>query len=210
MKRFLLLAALEVLALPSTALAVAPNTYIDDVEDYDSAQLIDEGGSGTETMRTTFHGDGIAASSIRFRCRHDGASYASCTSPWSRSTSVGTHTVWVQASNNVTAERDQSPPVEASQSSPRGGTPPPPSPPPLPPGAGNVITGAGDIASIDSNVAVDPDGGFANNGSAASMSSNLFGQLARVTLDGEGNCTSSNCKAASGPIGYRKPPGVHW
>jgi hypothetical protein len=32
MKRFLLLAALEVLALPSTALAAAPNTYIANVE----------------------------------------------------------------------------------------------------------------------------------------------------------------------------------
>jgi hypothetical protein len=73
-----------------------------------------------------------------------------------------------------------------------------------------VIAGAGDIASIYSDVAVDPDGGFANNGSAASRGSNLVGQLSRVTLDGEANCTSSNCNPASGPIGYRKPSGVHW
>jgi hypothetical protein len=170
--------------------------------------LIDEGGSGTETTRTTFHGDGIAASSIRFRCRHDGASYASCTSPWSRSTSVGMHTVWVQAYNNVTGERDQ-PPLSEPHNPPARRDSPPPSPHP-PPGAANVITGAGDVASIDSNVAVDPDGGFTNNGSAASMSSNLFGQLSRVKLDGEGSCTSSNCNPASGPIGYRKPSGVHW
>src|SRR5919109_5596854 len=97
MKRFLLPTALEVLALPSTALAAAPNTYIDNVEDHDSAHLIDEDGSGAETMSTTFHGDGITASSIRFRCRYAGASYASCTSPRSGSTSVGTHTVWIQA-----------------------------------------------------------------------------------------------------------------
>ena len=147
MKRFPLLAAFAVLALPSTALAVAPNTYIDNVQDHDSAQLIDEDGSGTETMRTTFHGDGIAASSIRFRCRYDGASYASCTSPWSRSTSVGTHTVWVQAYNNVTGERDQSPASRSFTILPRGGTAPPPPPPPPPPEAGNVIAGAGDIAT---------------------------------------------------------------
>jgi len=73
-----------------------------------------------------------------------------------------------------------------------------------------VITEAGDIASIDSNVAVDPDGGFTNNGSVASMSSNLFGQPSPVTLDGEGSCTPSNCNPASGPIGYRKPSGVLW
>jgi hypothetical protein len=123
MKRFLLPDALEVLALPSTALAAAPNTYIDNVEDHDSAQLIDEDGSGAETMSTTFHADGIAASSIRFRCRYDGASYASCTSPRSRSTSVGTHTVWVQAYDNATWERDQSPPRGASQSSRAAGLP---------------------------------------------------------------------------------------
>jgi hypothetical protein len=66
---------------------------------------------------------------------------------------------------------------------------------------------------VERNIAVDPDGGFAQNGSssAAVFSSNLFGQPPLVTLDSQGNCTSSNCNASGQePIGYRKPAGVNW
>jgi hypothetical protein len=32
-----------------------------------------------------------------------------------------------------------------------------------------------------------------------------------VTLDAQGNCTSSNCNpSGEEPIGYRKPSGVSW
>ncbi len=66
---------------------------------------------------------------------------------------------------------------------------------------------------IERNVAVDPDGGFAQNGSAsiATFSSNLWGQPSLVTLDSQGNCASANCNpAGQEAIGYRKPSGVSW
>ena len=65
-------------------------------------------------------------------------------------------------------------------------------------GTGNTIT---------RNIAVDPDGGFAQAGQASAVvPPNLFGQLSLVTLDGDGNCTSANCNpAGQEPIGYRKP-----
>jgi hypothetical protein len=66
---------------------------------------------------------------------------------------------------------------------------------------------------VERNIAVDPDGGFALNGSAgaAFFSSNLFGQPSLVTLDAAGNCTSGNCNpGGQEAIGYRKPAGVHW
>jgi hypothetical protein len=62
-------------------------------------------------------------------------------------------------------------------------------------------------------VAVDPDGGFAQSGSAAAAAfgANLFGQPSLVTLDDQGNCTSANCNpTGQEPIGYRKPSGVAW
>jgi hypothetical protein len=66
--------------------------------------------------------------------------------------------------------------------------------------------------SIERNIAVDPDGGFAQDGStsAATIANNLWGQPSLVTLNGERNCTSANCNPSSGPIGYRKPSGVAW
>ena len=64
--------------------------------------------------------------------------------------------------------------------------------------------------TIERNIAVDPDGGFAQSGSAAPIAGNLWGQPSLVTLDGAGNCTSSNCNPGGGPIGYRKPSGVAW
>jgi len=64
--------------------------------------------------------------------------------------------------------------------------------------------------TIERNIAVDPDGGFAQNGAAATITGNLWGQPSLITLDAEGNCTSSNCNPGSGPIGYRKPSGVAW
>ena len=55
-------------------------------------------------------------------------------------------------------------------------------------GSGNTIT---------RNIAVDPDGGFAQAGQASAVvSPNLFGQLTLVTLDADGNCTSANCNPA--------------
>jgi len=62
------------------------------------------------------------------------------------------------------------------------------------------------------NIAIDPDGGFADNGyDAAIVSPNIFGKPSSVTLDADGNCTSANCNpAGQEPIGYRKPSGVHW
>jgi len=72
-------------------------------------------------------------------------------------------------------------------------------------------SGTGNV--IERNIAIDPDGGFAQDGSAsaASFSQNIWGTPGAVTLDANGNCTSSNCTAPGGqPIGYRKPSGVHW
>jgi hypothetical protein len=71
-------------------------------------------------------------------------------------------------------------------------------------------SGSGNV--VDRNIAVDPDSGFANNGSlsGAAFSANLFGPPSLVALDGSGDCTSSNCNPPGGPIGFRKPPGVHW
>lgn len=70
-------------------------------------------------------------------------------------------------------------------------------------------TGSGNV--ILRNIAVDPDNGFANDGSGYTSTDNLFGQLALVTLDTDGNCTSVNCTTVGGdPIGYRKPGGVFW
>jgi hypothetical protein len=67
--------------------------------------------------------------------------------------------------------------------------------------------------TIERNIAVDPDGGFALGGSAsaATFSANLWGKPSLVTLDAARNCTSANCNpSGQEPIGYRKPPGVHW
>ena len=67
--------------------------------------------------------------------------------------------------------------------------------------------------TIERNIAVDPDGGFGQDGSssAATISSNLWGPPSLVTLDAQGNCTSANCNPAGAePIGYRKPSGVNW
>jgi thrombospondin type 3 repeat protein len=72
-------------------------------------------------------------------------------------------------------------------------------------------SGSGNL--VERNIAVDPDGGFAQNGSAAAavFASNLWGQSTLVTLDSAGNCTSANCNpAGQEPIGYRKPSGVDW
>ncbi len=72
-------------------------------------------------------------------------------------------------------------------------------------------SGSGNV--VERNIAVDPDGGFAQDGStgAATFSSNLWGQPSLVTLDAQGNCTSANCNPASQEaIGYRKPSGVRW
>jgi hypothetical protein len=67
--------------------------------------------------------------------------------------------------------------------------------------------------TVERNVAVDPDGGFALTGSSdsATFSANIWGQPSAVTLDASGNCTSANCNpAGQPPIGYRKPSGVDW
>ena len=70
-------------------------------------------------------------------------------------------------------------------------------------GSGNTVEG---------NISIDPDGGFAQDGSsaAATFSNNLWGQPSLVTLDAQGNCTSANCNPAGQVIGYRKPSGVSW
>ena len=71
-------------------------------------------------------------------------------------------------------------------------------------GSGNLVEG---------NIAVDPDGGFAQDGSsaAATFANNLWGKPALVTLDGAGNCISANCNpSGQPPIGYRKPAGAPW
>ncbi len=67
--------------------------------------------------------------------------------------------------------------------------------------------------AIENNIAVDPDGGFAQDGSAAAatFASNLWGQASLVSFDADHNCISANCNPAAGaPIGYRKPSGVAW
>jgi hypothetical protein len=64
---------------------------------------------------------------------------------------------------------------------------------------------------VERNLAVDPDGGFAQSGSTsvATWLANVWTRTA--TLDASGNCTDAACNPASQePIGYRKPTGVHW
>jgi hypothetical protein len=73
----------------------------------------------------------------------------------------------------------------------------------------DIDSGTGN--TIDHNLAIDPDGGFAQDGSlaAASWSANVWGTSA--TFDADGNCTSEACNPpGQPPIGYRKPTGVHW
>jgi hypothetical protein len=72
-------------------------------------------------------------------------------------------------------------------------------------------SGSGNL--VERNIAVDPSGGFAQDGSAgaATFLSNLWGQRSLVTLDASGNCTSANCNpSGQEAIGYRKPSGVNW
>ena len=67
--------------------------------------------------------------------------------------------------------------------------------------------------TVANNIAVDPDGGFAQDGSAAAatFSENIWGTPSKVTFDAEGNCVSANCNPAGlEAIGYRKPSGVTW
>lgn len=75
--------------------------------------------------------------------------------------------------------------------------------------------GSGTGNLVERNIAVDPDGGFAihptGSRSAFSENNNLFGQPSLVSLDGQGNCMSSNSNpAGQEAIGYRKPAGVPW
>ena len=71
---------------------------------------------------------------------------------------------------------------------------------------------SGSNDTITRNIAVDPDGGLAQDGFASAIvAPNLWGNESLVTLDAQGNCTSSNCNpAGQDPIGYRKPSGVAW
>jgi hypothetical protein len=134
--------AVFLLVLTPTAQAAPPNTYIDRVYDADTGDsLIDEDGSGAENVRADFHGDGIAAERIRFRCRVDAQAYVTCTSPWQRAVSVGNHTLTVQAYNVRTGERDRTPASRGFTMQPQAGPPAPP-----PPGGAPVIAAAGDIA----------------------------------------------------------------
>jgi outer membrane biosynthesis protein TonB len=71
-------------------------------------------------------------------------------------------------------------------------------------GSGNTVAG---------NISIDPDGGFAQDGSAgaAAFSANIWGRPGTVAFDASGNCTSAACNPAGGEaIGYRKPSGVPW
>ncbi len=67
--------------------------------------------------------------------------------------------------------------------------------------------------TIARNISVDPDGGFSQAGSLSGVdyNNNLWGKPSLVTLDAQGNCTSSNCNPSGAEaIGYRKPSGVNW
>jgi hypothetical protein len=64
---------------------------------------------------------------------------------------------------------------------------------------------------VERNVAIDPDGGFAQGGSAsaATFSANIWGRSA--TFNASGECQDAACNpAGQEAIGYRKPTGVHW
>lgn len=72
-------------------------------------------------------------------------------------------------------------------------------------------SGTGNV--VERNIAVDPDGGFAQSGGAgaATFLANIWGQPSLVALDGSGNCLSANCNPpGQAPIGYRRPAGAHW
>jgi acid phosphatase type 7 len=149
-----LLAGVFLGALAPTARAAPPNTYIDRVYDADTGDnLIDEDGSGAENVRATFHGDGIATSKIRFRCRVDSQAYVTCTSPWQKAVRVGSHTLIVQAYNVSTGQRDNTPARRDFAMQAQAGPPPPPPPS----GGAPVIAAAGDIAC-------DPTSSAFNNG----------------------------------------------
>jgi hypothetical protein len=65
---------------------------------------------------------------------------------------------------------------------------------------------------IERNIALDPDGGFAQDGSqsAADFAENIWGRPSKLKFDAAGNCVSKRCNPGSGPIGFRTPRGVHW
>jgi Right handed beta helix region/Bacterial TSP3 repeat len=70
-------------------------------------------------------------------------------------------------------------------------------------------SGSGNV--VERNIAVDPDGGFAQDGGSATFANNLWGQPSLVALNSQGNCTSANCNpTGQEAIGYRKPSGVRW
>ena len=67
--------------------------------------------------------------------------------------------------------------------------------------------------TIERNIAIDPDGGFAQDGSrrAATFSHNIWGRISRVRLDKRGNCRSAKCNPpGQEPIGFRRPSHVRW
>ena len=83
----------------------------------------------------------------------------------------------------------------------------------------DIVSGSGN--TVADNVAVDPDGGFAMDGSrhAAHFSHNIWGHPSRVRLDSRGNCISRNCNPGRhtrvgyrkrSRVGYRKPSRVRW
>ena len=67
--------------------------------------------------------------------------------------------------------------------------------------------------TVERNIAVDPDGGFAKDGpsGSATFADNIWGRPSRVSLDRNGNCTSAKCNPpGQEPIGYRTPEGARW
>jgi hypothetical protein len=66
---------------------------------------------------------------------------------------------------------------------------------------------------IERNVVVDAKGGLdlAGDRGSVTVRANVTGRRSKVRLDEDGNCISRNCNPRGrGPIGFRKPRGVHW
>ncbi len=66
---------------------------------------------------------------------------------------------------------------------------------------------------IERNISIDADGGYSTDdggGDAATFSENIWTHSGKLKFDDHGNCLSKRCNPASGPIGFRTPPGTHF
>jgi Right handed beta helix region len=65
---------------------------------------------------------------------------------------------------------------------------------------------------VERNIAIDADGGFAQDGSlaAAAFGENIWGRPGKVKFEPDGDCASARCGKAGRAIGFRAPRGWRW